>query len=381
MSDRGDYRSIYCSFWDDPDVHALGHLEYRVLTTLKGTLPASGMGVVYLSQLAERCAAPVGDVEAALSALAAPLPGKSHGWIVRERNVAWIVNALRYEPTLSHANGKHRTYLSERLLAPLGKGRPIVDAFKRYYAEWFPDAVPGPLDTPTDGNRNPIDRVSDHSPSQSIPSLSTTTAGLGDAPVIVGQGSGVVGTVVGETMSAAVVLVSALNRGITERWGEQPNPIRYDAPTTLSFVEETDKAGVPVDFARKAVYTAVKRNTSLSRPPRAISYFTNHVIERWQAEQAKVTAASVPVEMLPDAPTKANPEDRAQALVAQIRGMIETKGPSRFIKRDRVQSLGTDVFAAYVQVGGPDRFFNVPADKLHFLVREFAQALRSTYAA
>lgn len=38
MSDRGDYRSFYTAFWDDPDVHGLSDRAYRVLTTLKGTL-------------------------------------------------------------------------------------------------------------------------------------------------------------------------------------------------------------------------------------------------------------------------------------------------------------------------------------------------------
>src|SRR4051812_19762819 len=96
-NDRGDYSALYRSFWDDEDVHRMSDAAYRVLTTLKGTLPPSGIGVVYASQLAERCGKSSADVEAALVELETPKPGARLGWIVRDRKgsskcVAWIVN-------------------------------------------------------------------------------------------------------------------------------------------------------------------------------------------------------------------------------------------------------------------------------------------------
>lgn len=135
MADRGEYRSFYISFWDDPDEHALSDRAYRVLTTLKGTLPASGIGVVYTAQLAERCRATPKQIEAALVELETPKPGQQLGWIVRERNIVWIVNALRYEPNLYVTNEKHRTFVAKQLL-PLGDRLAIVNQFRRYYIDW-----------------------------------------------------------------------------------------------------------------------------------------------------------------------------------------------------------------------------------------------------
>jgi hypothetical protein len=169
MSERGDYRSFYVSFWDDPDVHSLTDRAYRVLTTLKGTLSAAGIGVVYLAQLAERCGGLERDaIEEALLELEVPKPGSDFGWIVRERNVVWIVNALRYEPNLTSNSAKHRTFVRDRLLAPLGN-RPIVNNFRRYYIDWFPEGSGNPNGSPSDTHRRANDRVSEHSPYHSSP--------------------------------------------------------------------------------------------------------------------------------------------------------------------------------------------------------------------
>lgn len=277
MSDRGDYRSIYCAFWDDADVHTLSHLEYRVLTTLKGTLPASGIGVVYVSQLAERCAAPLEAVEAALSALE-----KGPGWVVRERNVAWIVNALRFEPTLTPTNPKHRTFLL-RLLAPLGLDRPIVRRFQRYYPQWFPDAAPEPSPTYKEGNAEGSDRVSNHSPS--LPGTFRSVP----APVVREESE----------LDPKALLAAAANRGISERWGEQPSPIRWDHPATAEVLEMITTAKIPVDFARDAIYAAIPK-LSLARPPRTLKYFSGIIQDAWIDRQAHADAKAVTPQSLPN---------------------------------------------------------------------------------
>src|SRR3954463_10217552 len=99
MADRGDYRSFFCSFWDNADTHALSDGGYRVLTTLKGTLNAAGIGIVYVAQLAERCGKATDEILATYEELERRKPGDEYGWIVRERNIVWIVNGLRYEPS------------------------------------------------------------------------------------------------------------------------------------------------------------------------------------------------------------------------------------------------------------------------------------------
>ena len=293
MSDRGDYRSIYCAFWDDPDVHALSDRAYRVLTTLKGTLGAAGIGVVYLGQLAERCGCAPADLEAALLELEQSKPCADHGWIVRDRNVVWIVNALEYEPTLSASNANHRTYVRERLLAPLGR-RAVVERFIAYYPAWFPpsDPSPMPLGRVGDGSRSTVQS----SPALSSPSRSrsqSTARAADDPPAVVG--------VIGGESTAAVVLAAAANRGITERWGEQINPIRHNAPKTLEAVEQLARAGVPVAFARDAIYTWCTTTTK-GEPPRTLTYFVGHVVDRWHASQEYAAAATSDAKPLAESP-------------------------------------------------------------------------------
>lgn len=310
MSDeRGDYRSIYCAFWDDADLHALGHLEYRVLTTLKGTLNAAGIGVVYLNQLAERCHATPDQVRGAMDNLAKPMRGKKRGWIVREGNIAWIVNGLKYEPTLYSKNPKHRTFLAKRLLAPLGN-RPIVEAFKRYYSEWF-----RPLEEPAkddagekaasaesdsegnaEGTGYPTDRVSDPSPVLAVPVLSPSSSSAREGVLDPNPSP----PVADAPMPPAVVLAAAANKAITEKWGEQPNPLKWDAPSTIEAVEAFAKAGVPVDFARDAIYTACLA-LKQDRPPKSVNYFVEAVMDRWKAKASNAAAASIAPNRLPDA--------------------------------------------------------------------------------
>lgn len=97
----------------------------------------------------------------------------------------------------------------------------------------------------------------------------------------------------GADSSLAVALTSAANRAITERWGEQPNPLRHDAGSTLTAAAAIAEGAVPGDFARDAVYTLVLE-CRLERPPRSLGYFTTAVIERWKAEEERRAAAASP---------------------------------------------------------------------------------------
>lgn len=74
-------------------------------------------------------------------------------------------------------------------------------------------------------------------------------------------------------------------------------------------------------------------------------------------------------------------DDRAAAAVTAIRGLIDRNGQSRFIKREKVEAMGPDILAAYMSLGGADRFLNVEPAQLPFLVRDFATALRTNHAA
>lgn len=85
----------------------------------------------------------------------------------------------------------------------------------------------------------------------------------------------------------------AANQGITERWGEQPSPIRADAPTTSRACESVEAHGVPVEEACRIVYTLAVESKA-DRPPRTLGYWTTAMCERWDAMQAHAAAASTP---------------------------------------------------------------------------------------
>ncbi|MFL5579312.1 MAG: hypothetical protein ACJ8AO_02985 [Gemmatimonadaceae bacterium] len=177
MNDRGEYRPFYVAFGDDADAHRLSDRAYRLLTQLKLTLPASGIGVVYDAQLREKmrgCTA--AQLEAAYRELETPKPGRERGWIVREGNVVWIVKGLRFEPTLSPKDRKHRTFV-QKLVKPLGE-RPIVAEFRTAYAPYFeghPGASEGSgkdqpkghrraIEGPGEGHRSPVLNLNQSSP-------------------------------------------------------------------------------------------------------------------------------------------------------------------------------------------------------------------------
>lgn len=114
----------------------------------------------------------------------------------------------------------------------------------------------------------------------------------------------------GAAPALAVVLASAINRGITERWGAQPAPIRHSAGSTLKAADDIAAAGVPGDFARDAIYTLTLK-CALDRPPRSAAYFTTAVIERWEAEQELAAAAAAPAPTrLAGAPRRGRPDPR-----------------------------------------------------------------------
>ncbi len=72
----------------------------------------------------------------------------------------------------------------------------------------------------------------------------------------------------------------------------------------------------------------------------------------------------------------------AQSIVAKIRGLETTsqapgQAAIRFIPKAAVDALGPKIARAYRDVGGAERFLTVTGDKLSFLVRDFAAALKA----
>jgi hypothetical protein len=89
-------------------------------------------------------------------------------------------------------------------------------------------------------------------------------------------------------------LTAAANKGITERFGEQPTPIRATHSSVDELLVACDAAGVPDEFAMRVLYERAK-SLSLERPPRTLGYFRAALLEAWDAEQAHRQAATVAV--------------------------------------------------------------------------------------
>ena len=174
--DRGEYRTFYCAMADDPDIHAMSPGAFKLLAMLRLSLPAIGIGVVYPSKLVDQMGVDRQELDRCFAELEAPKPGLDRGWIMRERNIVWIVRALEFDPSLTPTNMDKHVPFVRRLIAQLPPASAIVAAFKDYYQQWFiglhiPN--PNPIGKATDrvsqeegggSNRNPLhthpDRVS-----------------------------------------------------------------------------------------------------------------------------------------------------------------------------------------------------------------------------
>lgn len=128
--ERGEYRPIYTVLIHGPDYQALSPAEKLVLLHLKLNLGPSGIGVLYVAALAEQTGYPEDGVRLAIDIL-------SHrGWVRHERNVFWVVDGLRYEPSLSKNNDNHKAWIARHL-----KGLPkllVINEFAKRYADWLP---------------------------------------------------------------------------------------------------------------------------------------------------------------------------------------------------------------------------------------------------
>jgi hypothetical protein len=142
MSDRGEYRSFFVSILDDLDFQAMEPRVFKLLFALKMSLGPAGIGILRKLDLVEKLGCSLDELESSLVVLETPKPGESHGWILRERNIVWLINGLRHELGISRNSANHRKMIV-RQLKPLGD-KPIVRKFVSYYHEWFDTTSPQP---------------------------------------------------------------------------------------------------------------------------------------------------------------------------------------------------------------------------------------------
>lgn len=401
-STRGEYRSIYTTLPDDDAFIVTTPLAKAAWYTLKMTLPSIGIGSMNPRVLATRVNCTLPELEAAALELT-PL------WVRRSSNVFWIVNGLRFHPALSPDDSKHRTYV-RRKIAELPDS-PLVTEFRSYYAEWFglPQGPSMPLARPFDGGSDTL-RSTTNNKQQTSDVDRTTAVAVGarervEAREARSDEPALSGITVATPADAAVILTSAANLGITARYGEQTRPLRHSSAGSLRAAEEIAAAGVPILFARDAIY-ALAAGLTLEQPPQSVRYFVAAVRDRWMLEQDRAAAERLPAPAeLPESartPTpigsrrsassrdasKAASTENGQAalLFGKIRGLIrESQQPGqavrRFIPRAEVESLGPDVVAAYDAIGGADRILNATGDQIGFVLRDFVTALGAAHVA
>lgn len=95
-------------------------------------------------------------------------------------------------------------------------------------------------------------------------------------------------TAVDEPSLTALYLTIWANGAISERWGEQPNPLTQSGAIALA--DALNGLGMHWPVVKESIYRQC-RNSRATRPPSSVNYFRRGVEEDWQREQARVALA------------------------------------------------------------------------------------------
>lgn len=130
---RGIWRGIYSSMTSHPDYQVLSSHARLTLLTLRlgGQSTIAGIGRVYMEALVAETGLSRRQVNAALCELEQK-PSPEAPWIVRDENLIWIRNALRFDPTLTLNNSNHVPPV-QRAVAALPRSSQVVQRFRSYY--------------------------------------------------------------------------------------------------------------------------------------------------------------------------------------------------------------------------------------------------------
>jgi hypothetical protein len=150
MNERGAHRSIYAAIVDDAEFQELSSDARLLFFILKLSLGVSGIDVIYSSTLIEKIGKTQRAVDAALKQL------RDNDWIRTEKNVIWLRNGLRFEPSISLKNPKHIVAIQKHLRAL--PRLALVSEFARYYGIPMGIGIDTPSDTLPD---TPSDTVGD----------------------------------------------------------------------------------------------------------------------------------------------------------------------------------------------------------------------------
>jgi hypothetical protein len=166
--DRGEYRPIFTVLVHGADYQQLSPSEKLLLLHCKLNLGAAGIGVLYIAALAEQTGISEESVRLALATL------EHRDWLRVERNVIWVVNGLKYEPSLTRDNDNHRKWLRRHL-----DGLPnlaVVNAFRARYADWLGEGPGMVSETPSDGIPKPLPITTTNTTTNTKPSAANAAA-------------------------------------------------------------------------------------------------------------------------------------------------------------------------------------------------------------
>lgn len=226
---RGLYRGIFTSLVDDPDFQTLMPNSKLVFYTARLCQQAGAAAIFryYPEMLVKQTGLTARQVECALQEL------EHDNWIVREGVILWVRNGLRYDPSLTLANPKHRASVEKAL-----KGLPklnIVLRFCDYYKIGYPfdrDSVHGLL------NPNPSPKTE----SESEADLTTLSGSVPDAASVNSNGHP-------RREQAHEILA----------WLNDKAGTRFEAiPTNLDLIEARLKEGRPAWLLKKLVSVKAK---------------------------------------------------------------------------------------------------------------------------
>ena len=140
MAERGDYRAIHTVLLESPEFVDMSPYAQLIWFHLKLRLGPTGIDVIPAAEavLAEATGLPPDAIKEGIADTI------RMGWLMRERNVFWLRNALKFEPSRTLTNDNHRKNVLTHL-----RGLPklkIVNDFADYYelVRPFPDLSPPP---------------------------------------------------------------------------------------------------------------------------------------------------------------------------------------------------------------------------------------------
>jgi hypothetical protein len=153
MTDKGEFRGIYVALVDDPEFQDLSADARAVFYPLKLKLGKSGIAVFYEESLPRLTGMPSERVRDAIRELS------EANWLHVERNVFWLRNGLRYDPSNPLQQPNHRKAI-EAHLTTLPKLQ-IVNDFAVHYGlvepfDITPKRAPEPMPSGCHSDAKPI---------------------------------------------------------------------------------------------------------------------------------------------------------------------------------------------------------------------------------